>query len=53
VGHVANAEELLRDGLVDGICSLNEAKTELILRVWFGEEFMKNGDKDTLYVLYQ
>ena len=35
---VLGAEELLRESLIDEICSVDEAKVELIIKIWFGDK---------------
>ena len=46
-GHTAKPDELLREGLIDKICSIDEAKVELIIKIWFGDkQTIDKGEKN-------
>jgi ClpP class serine protease len=44
-GNVLEAVELLREGLIDKISSMDEAKVELIMQAWFGENLKEKGER--------
>jgi ClpP class serine protease len=44
-GNVLKADELLREGLIDRICTGEEAFTELIMQVLFGEKYTEKGEQ--------